>query len=100
MACRDCVDGNDFLAVWAVTEWAKARAKANLGATPIEFFTYRGAGHSTSDDPTRYRPAEEAKAWLGDPIDRLKQYLIGLGEWDENAMSSRKPSLRRKSALW
>ncbi len=56
------VDGNDFLAVWAVTEWAKARAKANLGATLIEFFTYRVAGHSTSDDPTRYRPAEEAKA--------------------------------------
>jgi len=78
------VDGNDFLAVWAVTEWAKARAKANLGATVIEFFTYRGAGHSTSDDPTRYRPAEEFKAWpLGDPIERLKQYLIGLGEWDE-----------------
>jgi 2-oxoisovalerate dehydrogenase E1 component alpha subunit len=78
------VDGNDFLAVWAVTEWAKARAKANLGATLIEFFTYRGAGHSTSDDPTRYRPAEDAKAWpLGDPIERLKQYLIGVGEWDE-----------------
>jgi 2-oxoisovalerate dehydrogenase E1 component alpha subunit len=78
------VDGNDFLAVWAVTEWAKARAKANMGATLIEFFTYRGAGHSTSDDPTRYRPAEEAKAWpLGDPVERLKQYLIGLGEWDE-----------------
>jgi 2-oxoisovalerate dehydrogenase E1 component alpha subunit len=78
------VDGNDFLAVWAVTEWAKARAHANLGATLIEFFTYRGAGHSTSDDPTRYRPADEAKAWpLGDPIERLKRYLIGIGEWDE-----------------
>jgi 2-oxoisovalerate dehydrogenase E1 component alpha subunit len=78
------VDGNDFLAIWAVSEWAKARAKANLGATLIEFFTYRGAGHSTSDDPTRYRPADEAKAWpLGDPIERLKRYLIGIGEWDE-----------------
>ena len=78
------VDGNDFLAVWAVTEWAKARAKANLGATLIEFFTYRGAGHSTSDDPARYRPADEAKSWpLGDPIERLKQYLITQGEWDE-----------------
>ena len=53
------VDGNDFLAVWAATQWAVARARANLGATLIEFFTYRAAGHSTSDDPTRYRPAEE-----------------------------------------
>jgi 2-oxoisovalerate dehydrogenase E1 component alpha subunit len=78
------VDGNDFLAVWAVTEWAVARARANLGATLIEFFTYRAAGHSTSDDPTRYRPADEAAHWpLGDPIARLKQHLIGIGEWDE-----------------
>ena len=62
------VDGNDFLAVWAATEWAVARARANLGATLIEFFTYRAAGHSTSDDPTRYRPAEEPdNSPLGDP---------------------------------
>ena len=78
------VDGNDFLAVWAATEWAVARARANLGATLIEFFTYRVAGHSTSDDPTRYRPADEAARWpLGDPIARLKQHLIAIGEWDE-----------------
>jgi 2-oxoisovalerate dehydrogenase E1 component alpha subunit len=78
------VDGNDFLAVVAATEWAVARARANLGATLIEFFTYRAAGHSTSDDPTRYRPADEAAGWpLGDPIARLKQHLIAIGEWDE-----------------
>ncbi|HEX4118673.1 MAG TPA: thiamine pyrophosphate-dependent enzyme [Rhizomicrobium sp.] len=78
------VDGNDFLAVWAATEWAVARARANLGATLIEFFTYRAAGHSTSDDPARYRPADEAAHWpLGDPIARLKQHLIAIGEWDE-----------------
>jgi 2-oxoisovalerate dehydrogenase E1 component alpha subunit len=78
------VDGNDFLAVWAATEWAVARARANLGATLIEFFTYRAAAHSTSDDPTRYRPADEAKFWpLGDPIARLKQHLIAIGAWDE-----------------
>lgn len=78
------VDGNDFLAVWAATEWAIARARANLGATLIEFFTYRVAGHSTSDDPSRYRPADEAAHWpLGDPIQRVKQHLIKIGEWDE-----------------
>jgi 2-oxoisovalerate dehydrogenase E1 component alpha subunit len=78
------VDGNDFLAVWAATEWAVARAKANLGATLIEFFTYRVAAHSTSDDPTRYRPADEAAKWpLGDPLQRLKAHLITIGEWDE-----------------
>jgi len=78
------VDGNDFLAVWAATEWAVARARANLGATLIEFYTYRASGHSTSDDPTRYRPADEAAHWpLGDPIARLKQHLIAIGAWDD-----------------
>jgi 2-oxoisovalerate dehydrogenase E1 component alpha subunit len=78
------VDGNDFLAVWAATLWAAARARANLGPTLIEFVTYRVSGHSTSDDPTKYRPADEADHWpLGDPIARLKAHLIGLREWSD-----------------
>lgn len=78
------VDGNDFLAVYAATQWAAERARSNGGATLIEFFTYRAAGHSTSDDPTRYRPADEAAHWpLGDPIMRLKAHLIAIGEWSE-----------------
>ncbi|HEY2069742.1 MAG TPA: 3-methyl-2-oxobutanoate dehydrogenase (2-methylpropanoyl-transferring) subunit alpha [Rhizomicrobium sp.] len=78
------VDGNDFLAVYAVTQWAAERARSNLGATLIEHFSYRVESHSTSDDPTRYRPLDEGKSWpLGDPIERLKQHLIVLGEWDE-----------------
>lgn len=79
------VDGNDFLAVYAVTQWAAERARANLGATLIEHYTYRAEGHSTSDDPSRYRPSEDAKAWpLGDPIERLKVHLIAIGEWSED----------------
>jgi len=78
------VDGNDFLAVYAATQWAAERARGNHGPTLIELYTYRAAPHSTSDDPAGYRPAEEAKNWpLGDPIERLKQHLIGLGAWDE-----------------
>jgi len=83
------VDGNDFLAVYAVTQWAAERARANLGATVIEHFTYRAEGHSTSDDPARYRPSDEAKLWpLGDPIERLKQHLIQLGEWSDEAQQA------------
>jgi len=79
------VDGNDVLAVYAAMRWAADRARSNLGATLIEFFTYRAEGHSTSDDPSGYRPAGEAKAWpLGDPIERLKAHLIDQGEWDED----------------
>jgi 2-oxoisovalerate dehydrogenase E1 component alpha subunit len=78
------VDGNDALAVFAAVRWAADRARSNLGPTLIEFFTYRAEGHSTSDDPSGYRPANEAKAWpLGDPIERLKAHLAALGEWDD-----------------
>jgi 2-oxoisovalerate dehydrogenase E1 component alpha subunit len=79
------VDGNDFLAVYAATEWAAERARSNLGATLIELFTYRASGHSTSDDPSRYRPENESSGWpLGDPIARLKQHLIVAGAWTED----------------
>ena len=78
------VDGNDALAVYAAVKWAAERARANGGPTLIEFFTYRAEGHSTSDDPSGYRPTNEAKAWpLGDPIERLKAHLIAIGEWDD-----------------
>jgi 2-oxoisovalerate dehydrogenase E1 component alpha subunit len=78
------VDGNDFLAVWAAVVWAAERARLNLGATLIEFVTYRASGHSTSDDPTRYRPADEPDHWpLGDPLARLKDHLIAISEWSE-----------------
>jgi 2-oxoisovalerate dehydrogenase E1 component subunit alpha len=76
------VDGNDLLAVYAVTRWAADRARSNHGPTLIELFTYRVAPHSTSDDPSRYRPGDEWQHWpLGDPIERLKTHLIRLGEW-------------------
>ena len=83
------VDGNDVLAVVAAVRWAAERARANAGPTLIEFFTYRAEGHSTSDDPSGYRPQNEGKAWpLGDPVERLKAHLIALGEWDEDQHSA------------
>jgi 2-oxoisovalerate dehydrogenase E1 component alpha subunit len=76
------VDGNDFLAVYAVTQWAAERARKGAGPTLIELVTYRAGAHSTSDDPSRYRPKDEYRLWpLGDPVERLKNHLIELGEW-------------------
>src|SRR3546814_645256 len=78
------VDGNDFLAVYAATQWAAERARGNHGPTLTELYTYRAAAHSTSDDPSAYRPADEAAHWpLGDPIERLKQHLIATGDWSD-----------------
>jgi 2-oxoisovalerate dehydrogenase E1 component alpha subunit len=76
------VDGNDLLAVYGVTKWAADRARSGGGPTLIELVTYRGGAHSSSDDPSRYRPKDEWASFpLGDPVERLKQYLIKCGHW-------------------
>ena len=76
------VDGNDYLAVHAVAKWAAERAHLGHGATLIEHVTYRAGRHSTSDDPSGYRPKTEAADWpLGDPLERLKTHLIASGVW-------------------
>jgi 2-oxoisovalerate dehydrogenase E1 component alpha subunit len=78
------VDGNDFLAVYAVMRWAAARARGGHGPTLVEHVTYRAGAHSTSDDPSRYRPKDDYESWpLGDPVLRLKNHLIARGDWSE-----------------
>ena len=78
------VDGNDVFAVVAATRQALARGARGEGPTLIEAITYRMGGHSTSDDPNRYRQSEELKSWaLRDPIERVKRYLTGTGAWSD-----------------
>ena len=78
------VDGNDYLAVHAAAKWAAERARGGHGPTLIEHVTYRRGAHSTSDDPTAYRPKGEPDDWpLGDPVERLCQHLIAKGEWTQ-----------------
>jgi 2-oxoisovalerate dehydrogenase E1 component alpha subunit len=77
------VDGNDVLAVLAVTRDALARARDGGGPTLIEAYTYRMGAHTTSDDPTRYRLAAELETWkLKDPIERVKAYVSRSGVGD------------------
>jgi len=88
------VDGNDFLAVYAASQWAAERARRNLGATLIEWVTYRAGPHSTSDDPTKYRPGDDWSQFpLGDPIERFKKHLIGLGIWSDEQHDALKAEL-------
>jgi len=78
------VDGNDFLAVYAVSRWAAERARANLGPTLVEWVSYRAGAHSTSDDPSKYRSADDWTYFpLGDPVERLKHHMITRGVWSE-----------------
>lgn len=89
------VDGNDYLAVHAVAAWAVERARRNLGPTLIEYVTYRVGGHSTSDDPSAYRPKAESDAWpLGDPVLRLKAHLIEKGIWSEERHTQAEAEVR------
>src|SRR5690606_25737748 len=70
------VDGNDVLAVLAVTRQALARAHAGGGPSFIEAITYRMGPHTTADDPTRYRSDAETEEWKKrDPIDRVHRLL-------------------------
>jgi len=70
------VDGNDVLAVYAACTEAVGRARAGDGPTLIECVTYRLGVHTTADDPTKYRSAEEVEAWeRKDPLTRFGAYL-------------------------
>jgi pyruvate dehydrogenase E1 component alpha subunit len=78
------VDGNDLLAVHAVTETAVARARAGQGPTLIESLTYRLGAHNTADDPTRYVDPDMLDSWRArDPILRVQRYLAAQGCWND-----------------
>jgi pyruvate dehydrogenase E1 component alpha subunit len=79
------VDGNDPFAVYKATDEALKRARAGSGPTLIEAVTYRLGDHTTADDASRYRSKEEVEQWKKkNPIDRLKQYMVSKGLWDES----------------
>ncbi|HTQ07140.1 MAG TPA: pyruvate dehydrogenase (acetyl-transferring) E1 component subunit alpha [Polyangiaceae bacterium] len=78
------VDGNDVFAVVAVTRRAIERGMRGEGPTLIEAITYRMGGHSTSDDPNRYRESDAVQAWAArDPIERVRSYLVARGAWSD-----------------
>src|SRR3954470_24245217 len=78
------VDGNDIFAVVSVTRRAIERGMRGEGPTLVEAITYRMGGHSTSDDPNRYRESEAVQAWAArDPIERVRSYLEKRAAWSE-----------------
>lgn len=78
------VDGNDAVAVRAVTSWALEHARSGKGPVLIEAFTYRMSAHTTADDPTKYRLSADEEAWLSrDPLLRLEKHLRAAGLADD-----------------
>jgi pyruvate dehydrogenase E1 component alpha subunit len=77
------VDGNDVIAVRHVVGQALERARSGKGPTVVEAVTYRLSDHTTADDASRYRPAEEVKAaWHAEPLIRIRNHLIRVGAWN------------------
>ena len=80
------VDGNDVLAVMAVTRAALERARRGDGPTFIEAVTYRMGPHTTADDPSRYRPPADLEEWAAkDPLARVAAHLRDAGVLDAAA---------------
>ncbi|QSO50275.1 pyruvate dehydrogenase (acetyl-transferring) E1 component subunit alpha [Alicyclobacillus curvatus] len=93
------VDGNDVLAMYAVTKRAVDRARAGEGPTLIEALTFRFGPHTMSgDDPTRYRTKELENEWeQKDPLVRFRNYLEQRKLWtpadEEQVMEDAKNEL-------
>lgn len=79
------VDGNDILAVYAASVAARKIAIQEQRPVLIETISYRLGAHSTSDDPSGYRSADEEQLWREkDPISRMKNWLVKQAWWDES----------------
>jgi 2-oxoisovalerate dehydrogenase E1 component alpha subunit len=89
------VDGNDILAVYAAALEARKIALNNSCPVLIETMSYRLGAHSTSDDPSGYRSAEEEQQWRQkDPITRMKNWLIKQQWWQEEVDQELQKSFR------
>ena len=89
------VDGNDVLAVIRAVKEARARAAEGQGPTLLELITYRRGGHSSSDDPTRYRDEDADAPWLKvDPLERFGAWMREQGRWDDRRDEEMKAEIR------
>ncbi len=93
------VDGNDVLAVYEVVRDAVERARSGGGPTLVEAVTFRMGPHSSSDDPTRYRPQEQVDEWKRrDPIERFRAFLLGGGHADGARLAAMEEEARAEVA--
>ncbi|MFJ7936030.1 pyruvate dehydrogenase (acetyl-transferring) E1 component subunit alpha [Sporosarcina sp. NPDC096371] len=76
------IDGNDCFAVYFTTKEAFDNARCGNGPTLIEAVTWRKGAHTTADDPSKYRPAQQGKD-IVDPLTRLELFMKNYGYWNE-----------------
>jgi pyruvate dehydrogenase E1 component alpha subunit len=91
------VDGNDIVAVRHIMDEALARARRGEGPTVVEAVTYRLSDHTTADDASRYRRANEVKAaWRTEPLLRVRAHLMKASAWDDAREEELKAECARK----
>ncbi|KAA8494579.1 2-oxoisovalerate dehydrogenase subunit alpha, mitochondrial [Porphyridium purpureum] len=79
------VDGNDALAVEYTVREARKHIVEHQVPVLVELMTYRVGHHSTSDDSSQYREANEMQFYneRADPLRRLRAYMQRSGWWDD-----------------
>jgi pyruvate dehydrogenase E1 component alpha subunit/2-oxoisovalerate dehydrogenase E1 component alpha subunit len=91
------VDGNDLLAVYRETKRAVDRARSGGGPTFLELVTFRMGGHSSADDPTRYRGQQDVESWARRcPLARVRAYLAERGLWDDARQEAMEAEQKRR----
>lgn len=91
------VDGNDILAVYAAAVEGRSIAIKEQCPVLIETMSFRLGAHSTSDDPSGYRSAEEEEEWRQkDPISRMKNWLIKQDWWDQSRDEELQKNFRKE----
>ncbi|XP_020226449.1 2-oxoisovalerate dehydrogenase subunit alpha 2, mitochondrial isoform X2 [Cajanus cajan] len=92
------VDGNDALAIYSAVQAARQMAVTEERPILIEALTYRVGHHTTSDDSTKYRPANEIEWWrvARDPVARFRKWIENNGWWNDMAESELINNLRQR----
>ncbi|MEZ5977225.1 MAG: thiamine pyrophosphate-dependent dehydrogenase E1 component subunit alpha [Planctomycetota bacterium] len=91
------VDGNDPVAVHDAMTSLVERARQGAGPSMLVVKTYRLMGHSSSDDPTKYRDPREVEQWQAkDPVPRFEKYLRSAGLLDDGDVARWTDELRAK----
>ncbi|XP_023755689.1 2-oxoisovalerate dehydrogenase subunit alpha 2, mitochondrial isoform X1 [Lactuca sativa] len=92
------VDGNDALAVYNVVRVAREMAVTEQRPILIEAMTYRVGHHSTSDDSTKYRPADEIEHWKTsrNPVSIFRKWVQRKGWWSDEQESEFRADIRKQ----
>ncbi|KAJ9166732.1 hypothetical protein P3X46_021439 [Hevea brasiliensis] len=92
------LDGNDALAVYRTIRAAREIAVSEKRPILVEALTYRVGHHSTSDDSTKYRPADEIEYWklARNPVNRFRKWVERNDWWSDKEESELTSSIRKQ----